>query len=98
MNTLENIKTTEEIADHALTFLSTRYKHNNFKFIKLVDIPQLPNLVPWLCVIEDSEKKVQRLVTIQDNEWQTMTFSVLTGIQNQLNQALKEVKTILKKG
>ena len=87
----------ESILDSALEFLSTRYKHENFKFIKFVEILPLPNAAPWLCVFDDTVLNKQRLVTMLDCEWQTITTSVLSAMQQQLAQSLKDVKSVLKR-
>lgn len=86
----------QQLIDESLSFLENRYKRANFKFIKFVELPTFGCSAPWICQFEDQDSSKMMLVTVYDGELQTLTAAVLDNLQVQLNNSLKEVKSVLK--
>lgn len=86
----------QQLIDDAIDFLTARYKRQNFKFVKFVELPTFECSTPWICQFEDESNSKTVLVTTYNGELQTLTAAVLENIQTQLNNALKEIKSVLK--
>lgn len=86
----------QQIIDECEMFLIERYKHSDFEYVKFLDIPVTDQTCNWVCQFKDKSANKMLIVSMFENELQTMTAAVLENVQLQLTNTIKEIKSVLK--